>query len=112
MPSFDRFSPTGIVPAENTPVDPAEGLKGKPGAPIFGGIDITKFYELMRAMPLTNNDVLTVNHRCGRDGWKPHTTNGWNTETADILAGESVGFRPETYAMKVRLRVLQHSRRY
>lgn len=95
MGSFGRLLTD--TPDANTPSDPPNEWKGKPGAPQGFNPpkpDLSSWPLLLRAMPQTNKDVLTPNFRCGRDGWKPHS----DTRTATVLAGDAVGFLPERYS--------------
>jgi len=72
-------------------------LWDRPGAPVFGPImpPADSLDALMKAWPLSPDDILTKNHRCGRDGWKPSP----RTETADVIAGDDVGFSIERYTL-------------
>ncbi|KAF2877693.1 glycosyl hydrolase family 61-domain-containing protein [Massariosphaeria phaeospora] len=72
---------------------PDGGLPAKPGAPYGNQIPWEELERLMRPWPQYSADVLTANHRCGRDAWRPSLSTG----IADVIAGESVGFQVESY---------------
>jgi hypothetical protein len=80
-------------------------LWSKPGAPMYIPVlpEEETYRALMKAWPQTTQDILTVNHRCGRDAWNTSLrvmpTGGYKVFTRDVLAGDELSFLPERYSV-------------
>lgn len=74
------------------PTELPQWASGKPGAPLGPIYVPDQMPAIYRATPLVYQDILTPNFRCGRDGWMSS-----NTGTANVLAGDVVGFQVEMF---------------